>query len=198
MREVTPFVFANRTAFVVAFVVIGAYLVLDLLTVQTRTNLRAGRDRGTFGLIQVTQFVGLALAVAAAWFVPATAIAGSRWWPVLAGAALTLAGTLLRQWAIRTLGRFFTPQIQISSEQRVVTGGPYRFVRHPSYTAVLLAYLGIGLILGNWLSAACLLVVPAVGYVRRISVEEAELSAALGDAYRTYARGRRRLVPGMW
>ena len=59
---------------------------------------------------------------------------GGRLWPVVAGLVLIVAGAALRAWSIVTLGRFFQYQIRIQAEHRVVTNGPYRYVRHPSYT----------------------------------------------------------------
>src|SRR5215216_7825468 len=81
---------------------------------------------------------------------------------------------------------------------QVATRGPYRWVRHPSYTGLLLIALGFGLGVGNWLSLAICAVIPLVGLVPRIAVEEAELARVLGDPYRSYQKATRRLVPGLW
>jgi protein-S-isoprenylcysteine O-methyltransferase Ste14 len=79
-----------------------------------------------------------------------------------------------------------------------VTDGPYRVIRHPAYAGTLLLTAGLGLALGNWLSLALLLVVPFVGHLPRIRAEELALERSLGDAYRDYETGTRRLVPGLW
>jgi protein-S-isoprenylcysteine O-methyltransferase Ste14 len=71
-------------------------------------------------------------------------------------------------------------------------------VRHPLYAGALVTMAGVGLAFGNWLSLAVCIVLPLVAYLRRIAVEERALEAALGDAYRRYARGRARLVPYVW
>jgi protein-S-isoprenylcysteine O-methyltransferase Ste14 len=107
-------------------------------------------------------------------------------------------GVGLRQWAVWTLGRFFTVEVRVAPDQTVVDDGPYRWVRHPSYTGLLLSLVGLGLALGNWLSVLALAIVPSVGLVIRIRVEERELLVALGDPYREYAARHRRLVPGVW
>ncbi len=96
------------------------------------------------------------------------------------------------------MGRFFTLEVRVADGQSVIDSGPYRLLRHPSYTGALLSFLGIGLALGNWLSVAVLVVLPAAGFVRRIAVEEQALSAQLGESYRRYAATHRRLVPGLW
>ena len=82
--------------------------------------------------------------------------------------------------------------------QAVVSTGPYRWVRHPSYTGLLLIVAGFGLAAGNWLSLLACVVLPLPALVRRIYVEEAELNRVLGDAYRSYGANTARLLPGVW
>jgi protein-S-isoprenylcysteine O-methyltransferase Ste14 len=85
-----------------------------------------------------------------------------------------------------------------SADQPVITSGPYRFVRHPSYAGIVLVLTGIGITYGNWLSLAALALVPLIGFVYRIHVEEAALAATLGSRYTSYAAGRKRLIPFVW
>lgn len=118
-------------------------------------------------------------------------------WLVL-GLVIAWGGMLLRLWAVLTLGRSFTTIVVVRPEQRVVTTGPYRLVRHPSYLGLLVLLLGLGLALGDLAGAVALVVLPAIGLARRIVVEEVALRSGLGDAYREYCSGRARLVPGVW
>lgn len=112
--------------------------------------------------------------------------------------AMLWAGIGLRWWSFRTLGRYFTFRVMTSPDQPVVSTGPYRILRHPSYLGVLLALLGAALTYGNWISVACLVILPLIGFVNRIRVEEAALEATLGDRYTSYASGRKRLIPFVW
>jgi|SRR5579859_1610953 len=114
------------------------------------------------------------------------------------GLLLMWIGIALRWWSFRTLGRYFTFKVMTSQDQPIITMGPYRYLRHPSYAAILLALIGIGLAFGNWLSVVVLAGVPALGLVYRIRVEEAALSTALGASYTEYATGRKRMVPLLW
>ena len=66
-----------------------------------------------------------------------------------AGVVLFVAGLILRWWAIITLGRFFTVDVTIEKDHELVERGPFRIVRHPSYTGVLLAFVGLALSLGK-------------------------------------------------
>ena len=76
--------------------------------------------------------------------------------------------------------------------------GPYRVVRHPSYTGLLIAFLGCGLMLGNWVGLLASLALILVAIVYRLRIEERALTATLGDAYRRFAATRARLVPFVW
>ena len=108
------------------------------------------------------------------------------------------AGIALRWWSFRALGRYFTFRVMTSADQPVITSGPYRFLRHPSYLGILLALLGLALTYGNWISVASLLILPLIGFVNRIRVEEGALATTLGERYTSYAAGRKRLIPFVW
>ena len=115
-----------------------------------------------------------------------------------AGLALMALGQLLRWWSIATLGRLFTVYVAIRDGHRVVESGPYRYVRHPSYSAILLFHLGAALCFGNALSAIALLVPVSLAIGNRMRVEEAALVNGLGPAYREYMTRTKRLVPGLY
>jgi protein-S-isoprenylcysteine O-methyltransferase Ste14 len=107
-------------------------------------------------------------------------------------------GLAVRVWAVLTLGGSFRTYVEVDADQAVVTHGPYRWVRHPSYTGLLLIALGFGLGIGNWLSLAICVAVPLLGLLPRIAVEEAEMVRVLGDEYRRYQRETYRLIPRLW
>jgi protein-S-isoprenylcysteine O-methyltransferase len=111
------------------------------------------------------------------------------------GLAILILGLALRWYAILYLGRFFTVNVIVVSDQRVIDTGPYRYIRHPSYTGVLLAFIGIGVALAN-LASIVLIIVPVTAvFLYRIRVEEAALTQGLGEAYRSYMQRTKRLVP---
>ena len=120
-------------------------------------------------------------------------------WPLfVSGLALMAAGIFIRQWAIFVLGRFFTPDVRVQPGQTVIDRGPYRWVRHPSYTGMILVFVGIGLALTSWASLAMLAVVPTAALVVRIHAEERALLAAMGEEYGRFAATRAHLLPGVW
>jgi protein-S-isoprenylcysteine O-methyltransferase Ste14 len=123
---------------------------------------------------------------------------GGLAWPVVAGLALMVAGIGLRAWSIVTLGRFFQYQIKVQPGHHVVTSGPYRFVRHPSYTGIAMVLAGIALASGDVWSLLAVAVLGGAGLAVRIRAEERQLKQALGADYERFAASRKRLVPGVW
>ena len=113
----------------------------------------------------------------------------------MASVAIFTLGMAFRWWAIIHLGRFFTVDISVAEGHRVVDNGPYRFVRHPSYTGLLMQYAGWALSL-NSVVAVPVVFIPAFLSLRyRMRVEEAALTDALGENYAAYCRRTKRLVP---
>jgi protein-S-isoprenylcysteine O-methyltransferase Ste14 len=104
-------------------------------------------------------------------------------------------GLVLRWYSIGYLGKFFTVDVAIHSEHRVIESGPYRYIRHPSYTGALLAFLGLGLSSGNWCSVAVFVLPPFLAFLVRINVEERALEEAMGEQYRSYQQRTKRLIP---
>jgi protein-S-isoprenylcysteine O-methyltransferase len=112
------------------------------------------------------------------------------------GSFLFVLGVALRWYAVIHLGRFFTTNVAISADHDLVDSGPYRFVRHPSYTGSLLAMLGVALVLfQNWASVLIVLVPICAVMLWRIRIEEQALKEALGERYSTYAQRTKRLIP---
>jgi protein-S-isoprenylcysteine O-methyltransferase Ste14 len=111
------------------------------------------------------------------------------------GLVVMWLGLGIRVWAVLALGGAFRTTVEVDPGQPVITRGPYRRVRHPSYTGLLLLLGGFGLALGNWLSLAICLLVPPPAFLRRIRVEEAELERVLGEPYRAYRERTARLLP---
>jgi protein-S-isoprenylcysteine O-methyltransferase Ste14 len=173
------------------------WMILELIASRTkRSGDRShARDRGSYGLIVALLFVGLTLDSVLSARLPQAAIVWRRELVFFSGIGLMLAGIAFRWWAIAVLGKSFTFDVAVQSGQKVVDSGPYRYIRHPSYTGTLLTQLGIGLALGNWAGMLALLVCVAIAYAYRISVEEKALVAALGEPYRQYMQRTRRIIP---
>ena len=140
-------------------------------------------------------WLALALGFALSFAVPQATMMWKRTSVFFVGIALMLAGMAFRFYAMWVLGRFFTYDVAIQPDQTTVEAGPYRYIRHPSYTGALITLVGFGLALGNWAAVLAILVCMGTAYAYRISVEESALVAALGEPYKQYMRRTRRLVP---
>ncbi|MEW2086333.1 isoprenylcysteine carboxylmethyltransferase family protein [Streptomyces sp. NPDC005283] len=175
-------------------VLIGLYLLWTLL--ELRITFRAaphdsgGDDRGTM------QWYGAARGV-----VVGTALFVGPWWhswgPVQwLSAAVFVCGAALRLAAIRQLGRFYSHKVRTLGDHQVVRSGPYRMVRHPAYSGMVLAHAGFVGVFANPLSVAALLALLVPAVVLRIRAEEQTLMDLRG--YADYAQHRKRLIPAVW
>jgi protein-S-isoprenylcysteine O-methyltransferase Ste14 len=187
---------------VVVQLTMAAWLTLEaglLIRDRVRGKGSAARDQGTLWL----NIVIIAAAVATAGMLTGALGHAAAWQFGLAGLSVAgpvvmWAGLAVRIWAIMVLGTSFRTTVEVNAGQKVVDDGPYRWVRHPSYTGILLLMAGLGLVYGNWAALAILLVLPAGVLIHRIFVEEAVLAEVIGRAYMDYAARTKRLVPGLW
>jgi protein-S-isoprenylcysteine O-methyltransferase Ste14 len=163
-----------------------------------RTGERREEDRNTKWALVGSVAAGLVLGSLAQRALPGLAFPETGWAPTAIGVAVMWAGIGLRVWAIATLGRFFRRDIQVAADQVVVREGPYTAIRHPAYAGNLLMLAGFGVVLANWASLAVLIVIPVLGHLPRIRVEDALLIDRLGAPYGAYAATTARLVPGVW
>ncbi|MFZ1218079.1 MAG: isoprenylcysteine carboxylmethyltransferase family protein [Chthoniobacterales bacterium] len=177
-----------------------------LLTISRRSRSKTGtkQDKSTLGMLWVVIAFSIAAGVVVAQsrslragWIGLFDFPDSDWIPVLA-VGLFAVGLAVRWWAIVTLGRFFTVDVVVEKDHEVVQRGPFRWVRHPSYTGVLVAFMGWAMTLGNWVAMGLVLVPIFVAFVRRMNVEEDALSRALGERYGAYMKRTKRLVPGLY
>lgn len=155
------------------------------------------RDRGSLYAIWALTALGYFLAFS---FWGARAPPGPRLgpWALWVGAAAAAAGIGLRFWSVRTLGRYFTFLVKVTTDQPVIEAGPYRLLRHPSYAGAVLTGIGVGLSLRYALAPLIIAVPQTLGLILRMGVEERALSEAIGEPYRAYMRRTKRLVPFVW
>jgi protein-S-isoprenylcysteine O-methyltransferase Ste14 len=95
-------------------------------------------------VLLVGLYAGVLLNFALPGLFPGATITWNRAVLFFIGLTLMVLGIILRQYAIRVLGRYFTREVVTRAGQPVVQNGPYKFIRHPAYTGTLLTMLGIG------------------------------------------------------
>ena len=173
------------------------YLVSEIalnVTRRSRSKIGTKQDRGTLGMIWLVIALSITAGVLVAQNFRAAALP-NVWVFGTVGVMLFTTGLILRWWAIITLGRFFTVDVTIERDHELVERGPFRVVRHPSYTGVLLAFVGLGLSMRNWAALLVILLSIGAAFMHRINVEENALSRALGPRYTKYMKRTKRLVP---
>jgi protein-S-isoprenylcysteine O-methyltransferase Ste14 len=114
------------------------------------------------------------------------------------GVAIMLMGLALRIWAVQTLGNSFRTTIETHNNQKVINYGPYKLIRHPSYSGSLLICLGYGIAVQNWLSLACAVIIPSLALLYRIHMEEPVLLASMGEEYREYQKYTKKIIPWVY
>jgi protein-S-isoprenylcysteine O-methyltransferase Ste14 len=159
---------------------------------------KTDNDRGTI----VYNFIAITAGMTAAGFIGGLTrlfFPGGRTATVFyIGLTIMVLGLLLRVWAVWALGTSFRTTVETHENQKVKKDGPYRLVRHPSYSGLLLISIGYGIAQGNWLSLIVAIALPLAALLYRIRVEEATLAKSLGAEYREYQTHTKRLIPWIW
>ena len=185
---------------VLVFVVMAAWVAFEILLIvrdRRHDRGRADADRGT-RLLNAFLVVGTVVVAGDLSSTARGLVVPDPVWFRSVGLVVVCLGFALRVWAITTLGAAFRTTVEVSQSQPVITKGPYRWVRHPSYTGMLVITLGFGIAFASWLSLLLCTVLPSLALLRRIHVEEREMVRVLGDPYRAYSARTKRLIPGIW
>lgn len=171
---------------------IGIFIVT-----RTRSGKGAIQDRGSLLILWITLVAAINLGARFADSHAPTMFGGAQW-VRFASLAFMAFGLAIRWTAVVSLGRSFSANVAIRTEQRLQTAGIYRFVRHPSYFGLLLVIVAIGLHTRNWIGFAIVVIPSMLALSYRIHVEEEALQAAFGHVYAVYTSRTKRLFPGVY
>jgi protein-S-isoprenylcysteine O-methyltransferase len=162
--------------------------------IRERKNVDKSEDKSTRGI----NVISIILAIIIGYLfikVKYLEIPGSFNSQLIVAIIVIWAGLILRFWAVQTLGKFFRTTVMIQKEHQVIKNGPYRYIRHPSYTGLLLATVGVAIGMGNWLGLIFMVSIVFVALQRRIILEEKVLQKSLGEEYQSYIKNTKRLIP---
>jgi len=171
-----------------------------LLVVRDRIQGKGstGNDRGTRYLNFAAIFLGITVAGIlrgnSRFFFPA-GWSNTVFW---VGLCIIVLGFAFRIWSVIALGASFRTTVETHTNQLVVSNGPYRLLRHPSYTGLLMMCIGCGIADQNWLSLAFAVILPLAALLYRIRIEEAALVSSIGSNYVEYQRNTKKLIPWVW
>jgi protein-S-isoprenylcysteine O-methyltransferase Ste14 len=192
--HVEPLAYISPYGWIFWAAFLAAYVPEFAVIARSKREAGENTDRGSMTFIILASW----LAFPAAFGVSSRskfALLNHRVGWFVTGILILLAGSMLRRYCFRTLGRYFTGNVKVRADQPVIEDGPYRLVRHPSYTGGLMMYVGTGLALTNWLSALILLGMGVLTYAYRVRVEERALGTSIGQPYREYMQRTKRFIP---
>ena len=122
----------------------------------------------------------------------------ARYYVMYSGLVLMILGLVIRGKAIYTLREYFTVDVSIVKDHKIINTGEYRFIRHPAYAGSLLTFFGLGWALGNWVSFIIIFFPILWAFMRRMNTEEKTLLASLGEEYASYMKTTKRLIPKIY
>jgi len=108
---------------------------------------------------------------------------------------MIVTGMIFRFIAVYTLGRYFTVNVTIRKDHRIIQQGLYKYLRHPSYLGSLFSFLGNGFALNNWYGMLIVFIPVLLAFMNRIRVEEELLISNFGQEYIDYKKRTWRLLP---
>ncbi|MFL9884412.1 isoprenylcysteine carboxylmethyltransferase family protein [Paraburkholderia agricolaris] len=182
--------------FIIVFLAwVGSEMVLSSI-LRAKQEEETHRDQKTLLTIWITTVAAIAVAGLVARICSLPIVPGARF--LYAGLMVIVMGMMLRIGSIVVLGRFFTYNVAIREGHTLITVGPYRYLRHPAYTGLLVSFFGYGLALNNWASLAIAFFPVLIAMSKRIGVEEAVLTQQFGEAYVQYKRRSWALFPWIY
>lgn len=182
-------------------VIFLATICTILFATQPRLSIAESRakkstDRNTIWLIIIVSGIGQIVSLIEwAYFGHRESIFSS--W-TFSGAVLLLAGTIFRLYAIHVLGKYFSATVQIKSEHKIISSGPYQYLRHPSYTGAYIAMLGSAVFLHSITGILIFGIGMLIVYNARINTEEKTLTKEFGAFYTLYATRTYKMFPLVW
>jgi protein-S-isoprenylcysteine O-methyltransferase Ste14 len=164
-----------------------------LITKRAKSGRDIVSDCKSLTIIWKTIAIGICATLLSKVLLPHPLFVGHRF--EYGATAILIAGMALRWYSIMYLGKQFTVHVAIIEGHRLVTTGPYQLIRHPSYTGLLMIFLGIG-IHSNHVVGILALTFPVLWAIHnRIRIEEAAMNAFFGIEYKLYRDKTRILIP---
>lgn len=169
----------------------------SLIFLVRSTKDSVNRDEGSLVSLNVTVYLCSILGVILG-FLGIGYIPGLSHVVPWIGLLFIVVGIVIRWIAILTLRKYFTVNVVIRNDHRIIKSGIYRFIRHPSYAGSLVSFLGLGLVFVNGLSVLVIIVPVTIAFLKRIKIEEYALKNAFGEEYIAYRKSTGMLFPGLF
>jgi protein-S-isoprenylcysteine O-methyltransferase Ste14 len=182
-----------------ASISIISYLILFLTEILLNRMLRSkstdkqNADKHSITLIWITIIAAIFIAV----YISKTVYVPIYKNPIIQhfGVLVIFIGIIVRLFAVFTLGQFFTVDVTIRQDHKLKKDGLYKYLRHPSYFASLISFIGMGLTFNNCLSLLLIVVAILIVFINRIKIEEKVLVEHFGLEYIEYRKVTNGLIP---
>ncbi|HVN49707.1 MAG TPA: isoprenylcysteine carboxylmethyltransferase family protein [Bacteroidota bacterium] len=153
-------------------------------------------DKGSLQLLWFSIIGSIGIAVALQWY-PLAVFQLSRPIVNLIALCLLISGFIIRWISIISLGRMFTVDVAIQKEHQLMQNGLYKYVRHPSYSGMLIEFLGLAVYFGTWICLLVVMVPVTIALLFRIKSEESALMKEFGKQYEEYKAHTKSIIPGI-
>jgi protein-S-isoprenylcysteine O-methyltransferase Ste14 len=160
---------------------------------RSKSTDKQNEDKNSISIIWVTIIIVIPLAVLISKTVNLPIYSNSSVQYV--GVIIIFIGIILRLFAVVMLGQFFTVDVTIRQNHKLKKDGLYKYLRHPSYFASLISFIGMGWTFNNWLSLLLLVVAILIVFINRIKIEEKLLIQYFGSEYTEYKKHTNGLIP---
>ncbi len=183
----------------ITFVIIWSIWFISELLLNTffhSTNNKDDQDKGSMRIIWITIGISINLGIIISFFfkfplskliiIPYT------------GLLLITTGMIFRFIAVWSLGKFFTVNVIIQENHKIITRGVYKIIRHPSYLGSLVSFIGFGISLNNWISLTMIVIPITIAFIHRIEIEERLLLKQFEVDYSEYMKKTYRLLPKIY
>ena len=171
----------------------GFFEVFMNLRQRRKNNATTMNDKGSLWLLYGLITLGYALSFS----IGATKTGRVHHWDTFfaIGMVLVVIGFTIRMYSILTLSQYFTYSVAKVENHKIISTGPYKFIRHPGYLGQCIIFMGISISISNWLSILLMMIPVTLGYLYRIKVEEKFMTDQFGDAYKDYQDRTKRIIP---
>ena len=168
-----------------------------LIVLRRSKNDSQDHDKGSIIKLNITIYISIAVAVSLGFLGIGRIYSGISIIPLI-GLCFIVVGLILRWVAILILRKYFTTNVAILQDHRIIKTGIYRFIRHPSYSGSIMSFCGLGLVSSNWISVIVLVIPITMAFLRRIQIEEQALQNAFGEEYTNYSKMSWLLFPWIY
>lgn len=180
-------------AFIGGFCLI--YFQPPISCIPTSSSMKSNVDKTSANVFLITSYVILGASIF--FFIKYTPESGTKsyYTGLIIGLSLIFSGMIFRKWSISTLGRFFSSRVEIQNHHKIITNGPYKYIRHPSYLGSILVLTAPPVLYQQWYFAGFAFLCFVFAYSHRINIEEKVLLQTFPIEYSNYSKKVKKLIP---